>query len=85
MSFISLQVGDIALFFPDKYGNYLAITVDNKVYYLDKKSASTFTMQHEACNKILKLLIGKITNRVHCEVKKVIHIPKCTQTGHVVL
>lgn len=66
----SLQLGDYALFTPDKYGNYLAVTVDGKHYYLDKKSATTFTVTHELPCK-LKLLFGKITSRVHCEVKKV--------------
>ena len=66
----SLQLGDYALFMPDKYGNYLAITVDGKDYYLDKKSASTFTLLHELPCKS-KLLVGKISSRVHCEVKKV--------------
>ncbi|XP_065883656.1 RB1-inducible coiled-coil protein 1-like [Dysidea avara] len=67
---LNLQVGDIALFYPDKHGNYFAVTVDSKVYYLDKKSSGTFTTHHEACNKIVKLLVGKVTGRVHCEVKK---------------
>ena len=55
---------------PDKYSNYLAVTVDGKDYYLDKKSASTFTVFHELPCKS-KMLIGKISDRVYCEVKKV--------------
>ena len=55
---------------PDKYNNYLAVTVDGKVYYLDKKSSCTFTTFHELPCK-LKMLVGKISGRVHCEVKKV--------------
>ena len=66
----SLQLGDYALFMPDKYGNYLAITVDSKVYYLDTKSSSTFTIYHELPSKS-KFLVGKISSRQHCEVKKV--------------
>ena len=66
----SLQVGDYALFMEDKYSNYLAVTVDGKDYYLDKKSACTFTEFHELPCKS-KMLVGRISGRVHCEVKKV--------------
>ena len=66
----SLQAGDYALFMTDKHGNYLAVTLDKETYYLDSKSSSTFTIYHELPSKS-KLLVGKITQRQHCEVKKV--------------
>ena len=34
----SLQIGHVALFMCDQYGNYLALTVDGKTYYLDSES-----------------------------------------------
>lgn len=36
----SLQVGDNALFISDQYGNYLALTVDEKTYYLNHTSTA---------------------------------------------
>ena len=40
---ISLQVDDIALFFPDQYDNYLGFCVDGRTYYLNHICASKFT------------------------------------------
>lgn len=35
----SFQVGQIALFMCDQYGNYLALGADSKTYYLDSECA----------------------------------------------
>lgn len=39
MNPLSLQVGDVGLFMTDQYGNYLALSLDAKTYYLDVESA----------------------------------------------
>ena len=39
----SLQVGDVALFMTDAHGNYLALSVDGKTYYLNHSCVSSFS------------------------------------------
>jgi len=39
----SLQVGDVALFMTDGHGNYLALSVDGKTYYLNHSCVSSFS------------------------------------------
>ena len=38
----SLRVGDTALFIQDGYSNFLALTVDGRMYYLNHSSAERF-------------------------------------------
>ena len=37
---LSLQVGHVTLFMCDQYGNYLALSVDSKTYYLNADCVS---------------------------------------------
>lgn len=39
----SLRVGDLALFLTDRYKNYLALSVDGRIYYLNHSCIPTFT------------------------------------------
>ena len=39
----SLHIGDLALFLSDRYHNYLALSVDGKIYYLNHSCLATFT------------------------------------------
>ena len=39
----SLLVGDLALFMRDEYKNYLAVSVDGKIYYLNNSCVPHFS------------------------------------------
>ena len=38
----SLSIGDTALFLQDSHSNFLALTVDGRIYYLNHASAESF-------------------------------------------
>ena len=43
LSYFSLKVGDFALFLKDSRGNFLALSFDDRIYYLSHVSAEKFT------------------------------------------
>jgi hypothetical protein len=81
----SLQVDDVALFCVDSFNNYLALSVDGKTYYLDQGCAARFSGHWQERVKPplkQKLLIGRITSKLHVEVRKEsnrLHVPLGTR------
>lgn len=69
----NLRVGDTALFIQDSLSNFLAVTVDSRIYYLNHASAECFTSDVNSRIQApikRKVLIGTITEKLLVEVRK---------------